>query len=176
MMPDESEQVDGQESTRVSELVEDCLAICGFRLKGVDVQLDLNDQSSVSVHRTHLAQVISNLIANAVDAMPDKADGADDTRVLRVSTQTREKDGRQGVLVCVEDNGNGVPDDLRDDIFKPFFTTKGVGRGTGIGLAVSKRIVDDHDGTIAVGSSEGLGGAEFQVWLPSGESVLGAPQ
>ena len=71
-----------------------------------------------------------------------------------------------GVVIEVEDNGHGVPAELKAKIFSPFFTTRPVGKGTGIGLAVSKRIVDDHNGQIYVEDSALLGGARFCVWLP----------
>ena len=154
------------ETTKLDALIHDCLAICGFRLKGVEVQLELDENCAVRVHRTHVAQVISNLISNAVDAMLPESTQAVRAPVLKVSSKVEKHNGHEGVVVAVEDNGQGVPDDLVQDIFKPFFTTKGVGKGTGIGLAVSKRIVDDHKGVIGVQPSTSLGGACFRVWLP----------
>ena len=85
----------------------------------------------VEVHRTHLAQVISNLISNAVDSMADRETSDTLGRILRVSTNFNDSKGRPGVQICVEDNGGGVPEELQEQIFKPFFTTKGVGEGTG---------------------------------------------
>jgi signal transduction histidine kinase len=70
----------------------------------------------------------------------------------------------QGVVVCVTDNGPGVPEDLKDRIFEPFFTTKALGQGTGLGLDIVRRLVRQHDGEIEVTSVPGR--TEFRVTLP----------
>ena len=80
------------------------------------------------------------------------------------------------VLIAFSDNGPGVPDDLRNKVFDDFFTTKAAGKGTGIGLALSRKFVDDHGGEIEISGSEKLGGARFQISLPlAGDSSLGVP-
>ncbi len=112
-----------------------------------------------------LGQVFLNLILNAIQAMP----GGGQARL-----QTRLRDGSGGngdgrattgsvVEVAVTDSGPGIPAHVLPDLFKPFFTTKH--RGTGLGLSVSRRIVEDHGGWIEVESPEGQG-ATFRVCLP----------
>jgi signal transduction histidine kinase len=98
----------------------------------------------IEVAAAELNQVWTNLVANALDAMGD-------TGTLRVRTRP---DG-DGVVVEIGDTGPGMPPDVRQHAFDPFFTTKGVGQGTGLGLDISRRIVERHGGDIAVRSVPG---------------------
>ena len=75
----------------------------------------------------------------------------------------QEKDG---ILITIEDNGDGVPANIRENIFESYFTTKNPGVGTGLGLSISRQIVVSHRGEMWVDSSSELGGAKFNVWLP----------
>src|SRR5690606_22994723 len=100
-----------------------------------------------------LEQTLANLIRNAV-----QASGGGRVRV-------RARDAEDGVVLQVDDDGPGVPEEIRGRIFEPFFTTKPVGQGTGLGLALAHRAVRDLGGTIEVGSSD-LGGARFEIRLP----------
>ncbi len=102
-----------------------------------------------------LNQVWTNLIDNAVDAMEGRA-GAE----LRITTL---KDG-SFVRVTIADNGAGIPEDIRARIFDPFFTTKDIGKGTGLGLDVVQRIVQQHRGSVKVTSEPGR--TEFVVCFP----------
>lgn len=115
-----------------------------------------------------LGQVFLNLILNAIQAMPDGGQ-------VRIRTECRRTEGKSAarsfpgsaeVLVEVADTGPGIPAHLREEIFKPFVTTKH--RGTGLGLSVSRRIVEEHGGRIAVECPPG-GGTIFRVVLPVGE-------
>jgi PAS domain S-box-containing protein len=110
-----------------------------------------------------LRQVFSNLLANSLDAIEERG-----TIVLRVSTCSAFKDGERCVRVTVADNGKGVGESSRQHLFEPFFTTKGA-IGTGLGLWVSKQIVDKHGGSIRIRScSEGKHrGTVFSVVLPT---------
>ena len=102
---------------------------------------------------SRLEQVFVNLIANALQA------GGDPVEVV-----AGPMDGG-GAWIEVRDRGPGVPEVLRERVFEAFFTTKPPGQGTGLGLAVSSRIVRDHGGTIVVLDRDG-GGAVFRVELP----------
>jgi two-component system NtrC family sensor kinase len=106
-----------------------------------------------------LQQVFTNLILNARDSI---ANGNG-----RITLATRNGDD-DGLLVEVADSGVGIaPDDIVK-IYDPFFTTKGVGRGTGLGLAVTYGIVQEHSGHISVSSTPGLG-TTFRITLPTSD-------
>ena len=109
----------------------------------------------------HLKQVLLNLIINAEQAMLS-AHGRG-TLVARSWYDA----GRDVVLLELNDDGPGVPDDARTKIFDPFFTTKAVGKGTGLGLTVAYAIVQDHGGQLRVESAAG-GGTSFFIELPVG--------
>jgi two-component system NtrC family sensor kinase len=105
-----------------------------------------------------IEQVLINLLQNAADAIEDEG-------IIRITAEQREREGREFVVLCVEDNGRGISrDDLRR-IFEPFFTTKAPGKGTGLGLSICQRIVRRHGGKIEVDSQPGKG-SRFFVWLP----------
>lgn len=105
-----------------------------------------------------LRQVLWNLVRNAVTASGEKEEGA----CGRVRVTVDEEPGTGVILV--EDDGPGVPDEVRGRIFEPFFTTRA--DGTGLGLATCYQIVDAHGGALSVGTSGELGGALFVVRLP----------
>ncbi len=111
-----------------------------------------------------IVQVISNLVINAVEAMPEGGE-------IRVSTlETKDQ-----VRIVIADSGPGIPGELQKKIFEPFFTTKQIGKGTGLGLAVTYGIVKMHSGQIDVTSGIGKGdrkGAAFAVSLPKKRSEL----
>jgi len=107
-----------------------------------------------------LNQIWANLVENALDAV-----GEGGSVELSVS---RERDS---VVVCVTDNGPGIPEGIRDRIFDPFFTTKPVGKGTGLGLDIVRRLVQRHNGQIELNSRPGK--TEFRVILPIAETVKG---
>jgi signal transduction histidine kinase len=107
-----------------------------------------------------LNQVWTNLIDNAVDAM-------DGNGTLRVSTSA----DAESLVVEIADTGPGMPPEVQARAFEPFFTTKEVGRGTGLGLDISRRIITDrHHGTITIESSPA--GTVLRVRLPRDRAVI----
>ncbi len=128
------------------------------------------DTPAVSADITQITQVILNLVGNARDAMP--GGGA-----ISITMSPFHSDGfcphclgsipvGDYCMITVRDSGQGVPDEIRDKLFEPFFTTKGPGRGTGLGLSVSRGIVESHNGIICLESSPGKGTA-IHVILPA---------
>jgi signal transduction histidine kinase len=105
-----------------------------------------------------LRQMFINLILNGFDAMPHGG-------VLCIRTRALDKDG--SLMVTVADTGAGIPDEIIDRVFDPFFSTKD--RGTGLGLAIVAAIVNAHGGAIDIASGKGKG-AEFKITLPVAES------
>jgi signal transduction histidine kinase len=126
------------------------------------VELSLDEQydgPAVSLDRDQMLQVLTNLIGNGYAAMPDGGE----LTVRTVNTGGQLK-------ISVSDTGTGIPKENLDKIFEPFFTTKEVGKGTGLGLAVSYGIVKMHSGNIRVESNTdpaaGPTGTTFTVSLP----------
>jgi signal transduction histidine kinase len=107
-----------------------------------------------------LNQVVANLISNAADAV--NLGGT-----IRVKLSCVEKPSGQFVRISIEDDGPGIPADVKDRIFEPFFTTK-IDVGSGLGLWVAKEIVDRHNGDIQVQTrnTNGSSGTIFSVYLP----------
>ncbi len=117
------------------------------------------DLPPVRGNANSLQQVVINLVRNARDAMPGGGS---------ISLRTRSGPGGKGrwVRLVVADTGPGISPEVADRIFHSFFTTKGPGKGTGLGLAVSKRIVEEHGGRIGFENRPG-GGSAFHVQLPA---------
>jgi len=111
-----------------------------------------------------LNQVFMNLLSNAVDAILAKQEPGGD-EVIRISTRVEERHGRYCAVVEIGDSGTGMTPHVQQRLFEPFFTTKEVGKGVGLGLAISHGIVRDHGGCIEVESEAGRGSL-FRVILP----------
>ena len=152
--------------SRVLEATTD-LAAVNIRTRGRLV-VDVRPLPPVFGDPGRLGQVIMNLLVNAIDAI-DAGDPATNLITVRGFT---DAEGR--AVVEVEDNGHGIPPDVRSRLFEPFFTTKGPRSGSGLGLAICHRIVSDLDGRIEVGSSPS-GGALFRVLLAPHDGPLPAP-
>ncbi|AOJ08065.1 histidine kinase [Burkholderia mayonis] len=119
-----------------------------------DVIKDYGELPPVECMPSQLNQVVMNLLMNAVQAIAERG-------TITIRTR-REGDG---VTIAVEDTGVGMPADRLAKIFDPFYTTKPVGMGTGLGLSVSYGIVEKHGGRIAVDTEPGKGSC-FTIWLP----------
>ncbi len=128
------------------------------RLRGLDydVTLDAAEDLHTCGSASELREVFVNLIVNAVDAMP---------RGGRLSISCTRHGDR--LKLCFADTGTGMPDDVREKIFEPFFSTKGA-HGTGLGLSVSYSIIERHDGAIKVESAVGRG-TTFTIEIPAAE-------
>lgn len=147
-------------SASVEEVAEDALALVRPQRdwKGVQASLEIEPGLTVALSPQRLTQVLLNLLLNAGAALASA--GSEDRRVaLRA-----RRDGER-IRIEVEDNGPGVPAELRARIFDPFVTTKDVGAGTGLGLAVCRGIVEGAAGTITVDPAYERG-ARFVVLLP----------
>jgi PAS domain S-box-containing protein len=128
---------------------------------GIDLILDLEDGEDTPVHLDPrgIHTVLSNLVANAMDACLAQGDKDD----LRIRIRVR-RPGGDGVMFEVEDNGPGIPPSVRERLFQEVVSTKG-SRGTGLGLVVTRKIVEEHGGTVALApSTDGL--TRFRVRLP----------
>ncbi len=145
---------------RINSLLDD---IAGFarqkaKYRGVEIRLNLDPEAGdVESSPTEIQQIILNLLNNAIDAI-EKDNGLVQLRSTREDNFVR---------IDVEDNGQGIPEDILPNIFEPFFTTKAAGKGTGLGLSICRDILSKMGGSIAVESVLGQGSV-FHVRLPLG--------
>ncbi len=147
----------------VNTLVEDTVLLLNRQLQrtNIEVTMELGDLPDAVVAADQLRQVLSNLVINAKDSMPDGGK-------LRVRTRhvRSNKDFPLGnIRIMVADTGAGIPKELLDSIFEPFVTTKGE-KGTGLGLWIVRGIIGNHGGKISVRSKLGSG-TIFKIELPA---------
>ena len=147
----------------IEDVANESLIICRHRVAGARVEKRYADAPMMWGRRSHLGQIVMNLVANAGDALNEAAAKgiAGFQPTLRISTRGRLVDDAVVTELTVEDNGPGIPEATRNRIFEPTFTTKAAGVGTGLGLAICAKIVADHGGTLVVDTSPELGGARF---------------
>ena len=121
---------------------------------GISLIIEIPGQILINGHRDKLNQVWTNLIVNACQAMNFKGE-------LKISAIRLDNN----VIVKIKDSGHGIPEEISKQIYEPFFTTRKVGEGTGIGLGIVKKIIQEHDGTIEHKSTRGVG-TTFTISLP----------
>jgi len=167
-----------KESTDINALCDEYLRLAyhGLRARdnsfqsGFEARLDPT-VGKISVMPQEIGRVILNLINNAFYAVWDKKKTAGEGYDPRVTITTRKM--KDKVKIEVKDNGNGIPESVREKIFQPFFTTKPTGVGTGLGLSLSYDIIKAHGGKISLDSKQNEGhsdeqaGTVFIVQLPA---------
>jgi signal transduction histidine kinase len=147
------------------ELIDATLPIHQARLSNARIAVKRRDRPhrSVICFEGEIRQVVSNLVANAIDAMASTGGRL----IIRSRQGTHWQTGRKGIVLTIADTGVGMSSHTQSRIFEPFFTTKG-DKGNGLGLWISREIVDRHQGTLNVRSreSEGRSGTVFTLFLP----------
>lgn len=156
----------GMQEADLNQLVGSALKIAGhiLRGRGIEVVHRAGQLPPIVCAPAQINQVLLNLVGNAAQAIEH-----DHGRIV-VATQALDR----RVMVLVEDNGKGIAAEALPRVFDPFFTTKPVGQGTGMGLAISHQIVEQHGGAIRVSSKPGTG-TRFLVVLPSVRARGDAP-
>lgn len=139
--------------------VQAAIDLCASELAGIDVVRELPDLPRAQGDEGELCQVITNLLLNSAQSFSSVEAGMPRRITLR-SARVRDR-----IVLTVEDNGPGIPADLRPRIFDAFFTTKERGRGAGLGLFVSRSIVEAQGGTLHIASVPGQG-TSVEVQLP----------
>lgn len=140
---------------RVQDGLETVLEIYHNQLKqNIEVVRCYQDLPEILCYPDELIQVWTNLIHNGIQAM--KSGGT-----LTLASAI----ANEGIEISITDSGSGIPEHIKDKIFEPFFTTKPTGEGSGLGLHISQKIIDKHQGTITVDSQPGR--TQFKIWLPS---------
>ncbi len=141
----------------INEMISDIIKNCKYLTDGKSVSFKKNLHKSLPKARFDTAQVqevISNIITNAIQAIPDRGE---------VKIKTSEDDSN--VYIEIADTGTGIPKDNLDKIFIPFYSSKEYGKGTGLGLSIAKKVIKEHEGDISVKSYIGKG-TTFLIRLP----------
>ncbi|HST76886.1 MAG TPA: ATP-binding protein, partial [Verrucomicrobiae bacterium] len=150
------------ELVKISEVTDSALALFRSKLRtnSIKVHRDYAEHAEITVSLGELRQVLVNLIANAIDALPNGGN-----LLLRTSAVRHPRDGREGVSITVADDGQGISPEAQKRIFSPFFTTKGT-TGTGLGLWLTRDILEHQRGYIRYRNHHSPHGAVFTIWLP----------
>jgi len=153
-----------QEPSEVNRLIRSVISTMENQalIKGARIEFNPGENlPMLTLDRSQFQSVLVNLIINALDAMEQGGNITVSTGISLSASNT----GQKGVEIAITDTGCGIPQENLDKLFEPFFTTKEVGKGTGLGLAVSLGIIQRHGGTIRVQSEVGRG-STFTIWLP----------
>jgi signal transduction histidine kinase len=148
-----------RESVDAENLLHEIKRICQLATKGKAIDLHFSEsapRATITCDARKIQQVVLNLVINAADAM-------DDCGQIKLYTYQDDDD----FCIQVKDNGPGVPDKLKEQIFTPFFTTKAAGKGTGIGLAFSAHTIENHGGSLSLLETDS--GACFEIRIPLGD-------
>jgi two-component system, NtrC family, sensor kinase len=144
-------------TTDFNSMVERTLSLLDYQIRKnrIEVAKDISCQLPfLQVDRNQMEQVFVNIILNAIQAMEEGG-------VLRIGART----GDERLIMTISDTGKGIPEDILPKVFDPFLTTKGEGKGTGLGLWITQGIVERHGGTIQLSSQEGRG-TTVEIQLP----------
>ncbi|HEY5408961.1 MAG TPA: ATP-binding protein [Ginsengibacter sp.] len=159
-----------KEPTDINALADEYLRLSYHGLRAKDKEFNAvmktdfdNNIEKINIVPQDIGRVLLNLFNNAFYAVNEKEKLSANSYQPAVSVTTKKSES--SVLITVSDNGNGIPKNIVDKIFQPFFTTKPTGQGTGLGLSLSYDIVKAHGGEINVETKDG-GGSEFILALP----------
>jgi len=143
-------------SCNINELIEEAIYLfkSGFYMKDITVHFHPeNDIPPLNLDKTQIKQVLINLFFNAMESMPSGG------KLTIGATPETYVGGQKVITMSIEDTGGGIPRDIYENIFNPFFTTKST--GTGLGLSISRKIIEMHGGTIRIENNIGCGVAVY---------------
>ena len=149
------------EETDITALVAESVRLMKNQalIKGIDLRFEPDDGLPAFIlDRNQVQSVMINMILNAMDATPSGGK-------IKINVRKQIAVGDLWARICISDTGCGISPEHMNQLFDPFFTTKEIGKGTGLGLAVSSGIIQRHGGTIKVKSEPGVG-TQFVIWLP----------
>lgn len=163
---------------KINEVIKECIKVSEKIFeKNVTVKYQLFENiDTIEADKNQMHQVLTNIIINARDAMPDSGNILISTENVFIDREyvTNHPEFKIGqyIKISISDTGIGMPKVVKDRIFEPFYTTKGQGKGTGLGLATVYGIIKNHNGYIHVYSEPGIG-TTFSIYLPiSGKEII----
>lgn len=150
------------DAININDTIRNILSFCQVQLKshGVELRQDLHTDTLVNIAAPEFEQVLLNLIINARYAVEERSKIENISPFITVRSEKRE----DKVYIEVEDNGGGIPNRQEEAIFESYFTTKPPGCGTGIGLSISRQIIEHYGGDLVLKNNTGQG-AIFQICL-----------
>lgn len=148
-----------KENVTYTQIIDSALSIAKISIEANNIKIisTLNNDNEFSLYKNELKQVVLNLIKNAEDALLEK-----ETNNPCIEIKTFVEDGKN--ILRISDNAGGIPKDIIDKIFNPYFSTKSDENGTGLGLSMSKTIIQDHCGG-KLSASNNKDGAVFKIAL-----------
>jgi two-component system sporulation sensor kinase C len=153
------------QAVKCTDLLNSVLDVYQSRLHNHSVSVERRERSMQSIvcMDSEIRQVLNNLVSNAIDAMNSKGGRL----LIRSREATEWRSGAHGVMITIADTGTGINSETMKNIYKAFYTTKGIG-GTGLGLWISSEIVERHHGRLLArsGQHEGRSGTVFELFLP----------
>ncbi len=143
----------------INEAIDNTLSLLSGEIKNrIQIHKDYGQVSLVNCYASQINQVFMNILSNSVQAIDEKGN-------IWISTKEIEKNKKKYVSISFQDSGKGMTPQVMEKVFDPFFSTKGVGQGTGLGMSISYGIIQKHRGEILVKSQVGIG-TEFTVNIP----------
>ena len=143
---------------RMIDIANDTLSLVRAVMRHDQITLEVaipDDLPKIQCRSQQIQQVLMNLFTNARDALNERYLEYDPDKLIKLSVKIFEKNGRQWLRTTVEDHGAGIPAEIRERVFDPFYTTKDRATGTGLGLSISLGIIQDHHGELTFESEEG---------------------
>jgi signal transduction histidine kinase len=151
----------------LKEIISESLTILGSKLKSIQVSTEMDaNPITIKCKRSQISQVVINLLNNACDAIREKQENEGGQFQGKIRIKCGEDSSKLKYCI-IEDNGYGVPENIRNKVFETFFTTKSIGVGTGLGLSMVQKIIQNHKGILKLEESSLLGGAKFTIYFNS---------
>ncbi len=157
-------QADPLHQVPLKKIVEDTLRLCRSKFEACGVRLEVipfDETLKVEIQETQISQVLLSLLSNSFDAVQSSSEKWIRIEVRKIS---------QMLELAVVDSGPGIPAHVREKMFQPFFTTKDIGKGSGLGLSVAKGVIEGHGGSILYDSNSVH--TRFVICLPLSDDVL----
>lgn len=158
----------------ISEIIDSTLCLIQSTIRHNHIILETfidEELPDIFCHRQQIQQVILNLLTNACDALNERYSGAHDNKKIIIKVHAPSVSGQESIRMTVEDHGTGIPRELHERIFEPFYTSKLEGQGTGLGLWITYEIVKNHGGEISTETERGAF-TRFHIDLPTKKTVL----
>ena len=147
-------------------IIDDCIYLIDYRLSNHNITIIKNyskNLAPINIDRDQIEQVVFNLLNNSIDAIKNNGE-------IKLAIEQVRRNNKNGVKITISDNGSGISKVNMPFIFEPFFTTKQDSHGTGLGLYITKSIIQRHKGDIQATSETGKG-TTFKIYLPKDNSV-----